>query len=169
MTQRAVARAQRANVVPWIVCNSAASCCRNYATVVGEELRNTCRAGAANYGKDLPAATCSAGRNARRTFSRPSFRAFVAAGPEADERRKRVQDKEHERAARDAIAALSLPTALAMRTVLRGVVGRANAGGGCGVVWVTHLLFSFSGSRWPDPRMHRTSRSLDELLESAED
>src|SRR5256884_5965045 len=31
VAQGAVARAQRANVVPWIVCNSAASCCRNYA------------------------------------------------------------------------------------------------------------------------------------------
>src|SRR6266576_498223 len=31
----AVVRAQRANAVPWIVCNSAASCCRNYATHPG--------------------------------------------------------------------------------------------------------------------------------------
>src|SRR5436190_24004280 len=54
VAQGAVARAQRANAVPWIVCNSAATCCRNYATLLGEELRSTWCAGAASSGSCRP-------------------------------------------------------------------------------------------------------------------
>src|SRR5437762_522708 len=69
----AVARAQRANVVPWIGCNGAARRCRDYATLVGGELRNTWCAGAATYFARTPAATCSAARNTRSALSPATF------------------------------------------------------------------------------------------------